>query len=386
MKQSYKHLLQKQEKTKLPGMTKAIILAHYLPQFHPIPENDLWWGKGFTEWTNTAKAKPLFRGHNQPNLPSDLGFYDLRVPEAREQQADLASKHGITGFAYWHYWFGNGKRILERPFNEVLSSGKPDFPFCITWANETWTGVWHGLKNKILVEQTYPGDEDHIQHFNHILPAFLDKRYIKIENKPLFIVYLPHLLPDTKRFTKIWNELAIRNGFDGIYFIGIHYIDWDHKRDGFDEKSVHPLPLYISMMEKNKIRRWTNKLKNMLLSRLSHTYSYEQLIKCYDFHSLTSKDFVPSVLPNWDNTPRSGRKGYVVQGSTPELFRKHFGEMMKFVLAQNYNPHNIVLLKSWNEWAEGNYLEPDMRWGTGYLDAIHEVLSSLEIDTFYSQE
>lgn len=360
---------------------KAIILAHYLPQFYPIAENDLWWGKGFTEWTNTAKAKPFFRGHVQPNLPSELGFYDLRVPEVREEQALLAKTYGITGFAYWHYWFGNGRRILERPFDEVLKSGLPDFPFCLAWANESWSGVWHGLKDKILMEQTYPGKEDYTRHFKHLLPVFRDHRYIRIGNKPLFIVYLPHLLPDASGFTALWNSLAVENGFDGIYFLGIHYIDWDHRKEGFDEKSVHPLPQYISMFEKNLPRRFRNTCMNVINRRLYHTYDYSDLIQAYDFEYLSGKDFVPSLLPNWDNTPRSGREGYVIRGSTPGLFREHFEAVLRFVTSGKFNKHNIILLKSWNEWAEGNYLEPDQRWGRGYLEAIGETLTTLGVDS-----
>lgn len=363
---------------------KAILLAHYLPQFHPIAENDQWWGKGFTEWTNTVKAKPLFRGHLQPNLPSDLGFYDLRIPEVREQQAELAKKHGITGFAYWHYWFGNGQRILERPFNEVLQSGRPDFPFCLAWANESWTGVWHGLKDQILMEQTYPGEADHILHFNHILPALKDKRYIKIDNKPLFIIYLPQFLPETTKFTKLWNDLAIQNGFDGMYFIAIFTMDWDHKSEGFDEKSVHPLHQYMAMFESDPRRKRKNDLTNIAFRRLKTTYCYSDLVKHYNFSWLGKYDFVPTILPNWDNTPRSGKKGYVVHGSTPALFREHFRSIVQFVINQKNNKNNIILLKSWNEWAEGNYLEPDVRWGLGYLESIRDTLISLHLDSTYS--
>lgn len=360
---------------------KAIILAHYLPQFHPIPENDLWWGKGFTEWTNTVKAKPLYRGHKQPNLPSDLGFYDLRVPEVRQQQADLAKNHGITGFAYWHYWFGNGKRILERPFDEVLQSGKPDFPFCLAWANETWTGVWHGLKDRILIEQTYPGETDHILHFKHLLPAFQDKRYIKIDNKPIFIIYLPQFLPDTAKFTKLWNDLAIQNGLEGIYFIGIFTMDWDHKKEGFDEKSVHPLHQYMSMYLTNSNKKRKHEITNFLLNRLKTTFCYSDLIRNYNFSWLGSYDYIPTILPNWDNTPRSGGNGFVVHGSTPALFHQHFKSIVQFVLNQTNNTHNIILIKSWNEWAEGNYLEPDNRWGNAYLLAIRDALKELEVDS-----
>ncbi len=362
---------------------KALVLAHYLPQFHPIPENDIWWGKGFTEWTNTVKAKPLFKGHVQPNLPSELGFYDLRVPEVREQQAKLARDHGISGFIYWHYWFGNGKRLLERPFDEVLQSGKPGFPFALGWANETWTGVWHGLKDKILIEQLYPGKEDYVAHFNHVLKAFQDKRYIKIANKPLFFLHVPHLIPDLKEFTTIWNELAVENGFDGIYFLGTHYIDWDHKKFGFDDKSVHPLAQYVTMFEKSKMRKFKNIAFNILSGKLRYTYKYKDLIRSYDYDWLLKKDFVPSVLPNWDNSPRSGKKGWIIRGSDPDLFGENFKDMLKFVLKQDKNPNNIILLKSWNEWAEGNYLEPDMRFGKGYLEAIRSALEDLKVDSSY---
>ncbi|MBN2172748.1 MAG: glycoside hydrolase family 99-like domain-containing protein [Bacteroidales bacterium] len=365
---------------------KAIILAHYLPQFHPIPENDDWWGKGFTEWTNTVKAKPLFRGHHQPNLPADLGFYDLRVPEVREQQAELAQNHGITGFAYWHYWFGEGKQLLERPFQEVLESGGPGFPFCLGWANESWTGIWHGLSEKILIEQRYPGEADYIAHFNHILRAFQDNRYIKIDNKPLFLVHIPHMLPDALGFTQLWNKLAIQHGFDGIYFIGTHYIDWDHKQDGFDDKSVHPLPQYVDMFERIKQRKRKNDLLNDLSGRLKKTYHYKDLIRSYDTEWLMSKDFVPSVLPNWDNTPRAGKNGWVIHGSTPDLFLEHFTKVLQFVMAHDQNKHHIILLKSWNEWAEGNYLEPDRRFGKRYLEAIRDALKGSQIESAYEYQ
>lgn len=362
---------------------KAIILAHYLPQFHPIEENDKWWGKGFTEWTNTVKAKPLFRGHLQPNLPSDLGFYDLRIPEVREEQAKLAECNGITGFAYWHYWFGNGKRILERPFNEVFQTGKPDFPFCLAWANESWTGIWHGLKDKVLIEQIYPGDYDLIDHFNEILPALKDYRYIKIDNKPIFIVYQPDLLPDKIQFTKLWNTLAIQNGFDGMYLIGISNLDWDYKKDGFDSKSVHPLYLYISMFDKKILNRLKNKITNLTLGIKNKSYRYKDLVNYYDQSWLYDYDFIPTLLPNWDNTPRSGKKGVIIRDSSPELFYNHFRSVASQLIKQKTNPNNIILIKSWNEWAEGNYIEPDSRWGLGYLHAIRDVIKELHLDSKY---
>lgn len=169
---------------------EARVIAYYLPQFHPIPENDNVWGPGFTEWTNVAKARPVFHGHYQPRIPADLGFYDLRLPETREQQAQLAREAGVEGFCYWHYWMGNGKRLLQRPFDEVLNSGKPDFPFCLAWANHDWkTNTWKNKGgNQMICEQLYPGDEDYIAHFNYVLKAFKDHRYITVDGKPLFLI------------------------------------------------------------------------------------------------------------------------------------------------------------------------------------------------------
>ena len=220
---------------------KARIIAFYLPQYHPIPENDAWWGKGFTEWTNVGKAKPLYRGHYQPRVPADLGYYDLRVPETRQAQADMARSYGVEGFMYWHYWFGGGKRLLERPFNEVLASGEPDFPFALAWANETWKGFAHGLTNRnTLIEQRYLGEQDYIDHFHAVLPAFRDRRYITVDGKPLFMVYKPLQHPDMQAFVELWQRLARENGLPGIYFVGQAEVGQEQKilRLGMDAACI----------------------------------------------------------------------------------------------------------------------------------------------------
>ena len=200
---------------------KARIIAYYLPQYHPIPENDKYWGKGFTEWPNVVQARPLFRGHKQPHIPADLGFYDLRLPEVREEQAQLARKAGIEGFMYWHYWFGGGKELLERPFNEVVNSGKPAFPFCLGWANHDWsTKSWtvnKNFKNVMIAKQTYPGDEDIILHFNTYLKAFRDPRYIKVDGRLLFVVFKPLDVPNMKRHIELWQQRLKR--MDSTVFI-----------------------------------------------------------------------------------------------------------------------------------------------------------------------
>ena len=223
-----------------PTALRARAIALYLPQFHPIPENDEWWGKGFTEWTNTAKAKPMFRGHYQPHIPADLGFYDLRVPETREAQAALARQYGIEGFCYYHYWFA-GRRILERPFNEVLHSGAPDFPFCLCWANATWSGIWYGEPKRVLIEQTYPGRADHEAHFQTLLPAFKDPRYIRVDDKPVFLIFQPFDLPDAAATLALWRAMAADAGLSGLHIGGMslsHH--WSPRAHGFDVRVAQP--------------------------------------------------------------------------------------------------------------------------------------------------
>jgi hypothetical protein len=356
-------------------MSKKIkVLSFYLPQYYPIPENDAWWGKGYTEWINTAKAKPLFPGHKQPHLPSDLGFYDLRVPETRIAQATLAQEHGIDGFIYWHYWFGNGKQLLELPFNEVLKTGKPNFSFCLAWANQSWTGIWHGLSNNLLIKQEYPGEKDYTAHFYNLLDAFRDDRYIKINNKPLFIIYSPDDIPGSIEFIGLWNGLAIKNGFNGIHFIGTHYRKWDHEKAGYDGQTVHQPAHYVKVYENNVFSRIGGMFKRRALGKwFPFVINYGNLISRYHFNDFPKDTFIPTIIPNWDNTPRLHSRGWVFSKSTPEVFKQHFEEAMKFVRAQN-NEHKMVFIKSWNEWAEGNYLEPDLQWGKGYLMAIKEVV------------
>ena len=361
---------------------KARVLAYYLPQFHPIPENDEWWGKGFTEWTNVGKAKPLFPGHYQPHVPADLGYYDLRVPETREAQAQLAREYGVEGFVYWHYWFGNGKRLLERPFNEVLASGKPDFPFALAWANETWAGFAHGTswERPPLIQQTYPGDDDYIAHFKAVLPAFKDKRYITCNNKPVFVVYKPKQLPDAAHFIELWRQLAIDNGLQGVYFIA-HEADALREDDcrlryesrmaeGFD--AVNFVNLMVDSVNEYS---WWNRIVRWLFYKHDfcrivpdiRPYKIEAFRTCLD-----NKDNVfPTIVPGWDHTPRTGIKGSVLYNSTPEKFREAVRYAINVV---KYKPseNQIVFIKSWNEWAEGNYMEPDLRYGHSYLKALGE--------------
>ncbi|OGT07450.1 MAG: lipopolysaccharide biosynthesis protein [Gammaproteobacteria bacterium GWF2_41_13] len=352
-------------------MQKARCIAFYLPQFHPIPENDEWWGKGFTEWTNVTKAVSLFKGHYQPILPADLGFYDLRVPETRIAQADLAKEYGIEAFCYWHYWFGNGRRILERPFQEVLESGKPDFPFCLAWANDSWSGVWYGDSDRVLIKQTYPGNEDYKNHFYSLLKAFKDRRYVLVNNRLLFLVYNPKELPNGKEYTDLWRKLADKEGLPGFHFVGVSDGGWNPLENGFDAV-VQDSPFANLIDYKNQFYRLLKKvgldfIRKRILKR-PRIYRYKNLINFLKNKKLEDIEY-PLVIPNWDNTARSGLNGLVLDKSTPELFEEMLENALSSVEHRS-RESNLIFVKSWNEWAEGNYVEPDRKFGLGYLEVI----------------
>jgi lipopolysaccharide biosynthesis protein len=359
----------------------ARLIAFYLPQFYPIPENDLWWGKGFTEWTNVTRAKPLFPGHRQPNLPGDLGLYDLRVPEVREAQANLARSYGIEGFCYWHYWLGDGRRLLDRVFNEVLESGKPDFPFCLAWANHDWNRAWHGEKYHILVEQKYPGEEDHRNHFKFLLRAFQDPRYIRIDGKPIFILFRPEELPRSKEVIALWKGMAVEAGLPGLFIPGISEVDVSLDKYGCDARIPGEPGIFwrlkarssVSTAPQSQAFRFANKFWNKLRAKIPFPQisSYKRKTKLYVNLPPCDSKTLPCVVPNWDNTPRSGTRGTLFPDATPELYRMVLRKAIADVV--NRPPdHRLVLLKSWNEWAEGNHLEPDQRFGHEFLKVTKE--------------
>ncbi len=379
---------------------KPRIIALYLPQFHPIPENDKWWGKGFTEWNNVVKAKPLFKGHYQPHLPADLGFYDLRLPEVRQQQADLAREAGIEGFCYYHYWFGNGKQLLERPFNEVLASGKPDFPFCICWANHDWTNkTW--VKDKsthrdsMIMKMEY-SMEDHVAHFNALLPAFKDKRYITVDGKPLFAIYQPKAIPDVEKFIALWQKMALENGLPGIHFVGYSVNSSGRSVKGnkvslwtTDEAAEH----YKSVLDlgfdavlssglsraqsicKGKLKMLFYFLTKNSVLPTSNICDYSDVMKHYYVEEDAWENVYPTLLPQWDRTPRAGKGTNPLINATPEKFQKTIENALELI--KNKAPeHKILFLKAWNEWGEGDYVEPDDRFGHGWLDAIRKALEN----------
>lgn len=349
------------------------ILALYLPQFHPFPENDEWWGKGFTEWTNVGKAERLFKGHYQPRVPSELGYYDLRLPVVREQQAELAKEAGVTAFCYWHYWFGNGKQLMENIFNEVLESGKPDFPFCLAWANHTWRAVGCTAGNydpRILIEQTYPGVEDAKMHFNYLLKAFRDERYVKIDGKPYLFIFDPVTLPQL--YIDNFKKWTIEAGFPDLFLVANvnnRLISKDVLlNNGFNAVCYCNLSPFESFSEKV-----FKNIKSRILQRPKNLYDYKILDKVLITDAENSSNVIPQIVPQWDHSPRLGNKSLIFKNASPEKFDKHVRHALE-AIKNKPEEQQIIMLKSWNEWAEGNYMEPDLKFGRGYINALREVL------------
>ena len=359
-------------------MSKARVIAFYLPQYFPTPENDRWWGKGFTEWTNVGRTKPLFRGHYQPKVPADLGYYDLRVPEVRTQQAELAKEAGIEGFCYWHYWFA-GQRLLDRVFKEVVEGGKPDFPFCLCWANHSWyQKTWDPNKpNRLLIEQTYPGLEDYEAHFYALLPAFKDSRYMKVNGKLIFGLFAPLDIPNAKLFKETWNKLAIKNGLNGFAFFG--YLPQSVKSDKIDRVlgsfDYVALDQYATAITSKadffmRMQKW---IRNHVLHQ-PYIGLYKDYVNYLSRHTPVDDKILPCILPNYDHTPRSGRRGMLLHNSTPTLWGKLLENV--FMLRSHIKEEeNLVFIKAWNEWGEGNYLEPDLKYGKDYLKVLRDQLN-----------
>ena len=361
-------------------MPKVRPIAIYLPQFHPIVENDEWWGKGFTEWTNVTKAKPLFKGHYQPHLPTDLGFYDLRLSEVREEQAKLAKEYGIHGFCYYHYWF-NGKRLMERPFQEVFESGKPNFPFMLCWANENFTRAWDGLNKHILLEQKYSEDDDRA-HIRYLIPYFRDDRYIKIDGKPVFCVYKSAAFPTMERTIQIWREEMRKEGlelylcrFDRIESLGENLSGFDASVDFQPFSSTmffYKKKLLLKRSIRIGLRRFfkLNKISNAIAA---DKYDYEDYVNYAISQPFPSYKIYPGITPSWDNSARKPNNYMVFINSTPLLYKKWIDSILK-----KFKPYseeeNFIFINAWNEWAEGNHLEPCIKWGREYLEKTKEAL------------
>ena len=377
------------------------IIAFYLPQFHDIPENDKWWGKGFTEWVNVKKAQPLFPGHCQPRVPLNDNYYDLLDDDVKIWQANIAKEHGVYGFCYYHYWF-SGKMLLEKPMEQMLANKKVDIPFCICWANVSWTKSWVN-ENKILIQQFYGDRKEWKEHFDYMLPFFKDDRYIKEEGKPLFVLYRPETVEHLNEMLDYWDELAKQNGFAGIKYAyqNITFDLMKNKDDSRFDYNIEFQPSYAWNDMNNSTALQTSKGGNLLRNAkrstfawiekkfginpynyLAHTGKEEKstvTITSYDdawnailSHNPADEKCVPGAFVSWDNTPRKVHRGQVYVGDTPEKFKKYLSQQIR--RAREVYHKDMIFMYAWNEWAEGGYLEPDERYGYKNLEAIRDAL------------
>ncbi len=355
-------------KKHMHSATDIKAIAFYLPQFHPIKENDEWWGKGFTEWTNVAKALPQFEGHYQPRLPGELGYYDLRLPEIQKRQVELAKNYGIFGFCFHYYWF-NGRRVLEKPLNAYLENKNLDFPFCINWANENWTKRWDGQDQDILLQQKH-SDEDDLEFIKEISKMFKDKRYIRVDGKPLLMIYRPSDFPDIKASSERWRRWCLNNGIGEIYLVLTHAFEHiDPKTIGFDaatEFAPNSFPLKII----NESLNIYNDYYEGEIRSYSNAIKYSQSISRPKYKKFRS------LCPGWDNEARKPGRGTTIHGATPDLYATWLRYLCKYTDEVFEGDERLIFINAWNEWGEGAYLEPDQKFGYGYLEKTHQILTS----------
>ena len=367
------------------------IIPLYLPQFHQIPENDEWWGKGFTEWTNVKKAKPLFNGHYQPRIPLDKNYYDLTLVEVLKWQCKIAKDHGIYGFCFYHYWF-NGKLLLEKPMELLLAHPEIDTHYCVSWANHNWEDSWKASpgREKILIGHDFDDETDWKPHFNYLLQFFKDPRYMKEDGKPLLTIYIPNIIGKLNKMLTLWNQMAIESGFSGLKFLFQSAMSYQSKgwdRSMFDYGiEFHPgfvnnVPSKLSFFN---IMKYSHKIKSFLgiKSRLTRVQkkvafsNYDETWKRILSLKPSADNAIPSAFVDWDNTPRKQHSGRVYLGATPEKFKKYFKQLL--VKAKVEYKTDKIFLFAWNEWAEGGYLEPDEKYGYGYLNAIKDAINDFK--------
>jgi hypothetical protein len=341
------------------------LIAYYLPQFHPIAENDAWWGKGFTEWRNVARAYPHFDGHYQPRVPGELGYYDLRVADVMRRQVELAKNYGIGAFCFHFYWFG-GKRLLELPIRNYLNNKDIDLPFCLCWANENWSRRWDGGEGDVLISQQHSAEDD-VAFLTYLDRYFRDDRYLKVNGRPVLTIYRPSSLPDARESAIRWRQTAEKLGYPGIYLIATNAFDSGDQSLGFDALSEFPphgtrAPNIQNKLELSKFRSgW-------------RVRSYASIVESEKGRPPPAGVVHPGVMPSWDNSPRRPANGEIVHGSTPALFRDWLEHAIRLA-AKNPENQRFVFINAWNEWAEGAYLEPDARYGYAYLNACGSALA-----------
>ncbi len=368
-------------------MDKVRLLAFYLPQFHPIPENDSWWGQGFTEWTNTSASKPLFSGHYQPHIPADLGYYDLRDHNILEKQAEMAQEYGLHGFVFYHYWF-LGKRLLELPVKNILALKTPKIPFCLCWSNENWTRRWDGLDQEILIAQEYSTDDD-VYHIRKLIPIFEDERYLRIGGRPVFIVYRAEQLPDPKKTAEIWRSEVAKAGLGELYLVQVESFvaDLNPTGNGFDA-AVEFAPdwrrIGIPLCRDPEIE--VLDLNNDLVAACleNRIYLYDDVVQNMLEKPEPHYKRFPGVFPGWDNSPRRQKikMATIIHDSTPDKYQNYLEKVITRVCTHLKSEERLVFINAWNEWGEGCHLEPDRRFGHAYLKATRKALAKTEtLDT-----
>lgn len=371
------------------------IIPLYLPQFHTIPENDEWWGKGFTEWVNVRDAKPLFEGHNQPRVPLNNNYYDLSDIETLKWQCRIAKEYGIYGFCMYHYWF-NGHLLLEKPIEMLLAHPEIDIKYCISWANHDWTDAWKASNRqpKVLIAHNFDDEKDWVDHFNYLLPFFKDPRYMTENNKPLMVIYIPNIIRKLKKMLDVWSQMARDNGFDGLTFIyqsAASSFDnsWDHSL--FDY-GVEMNPGYVGLANRQKnssffpkLMKYSHEIKRFLhirrsllpqkkiteVSKADYDYTWQRILELRPISN--APKMIPCAFTDWDNTPRHKERGYLFQGVSPDKFKSYFIQLIDNT--KNFYDTDMIFVFAWNEWAEGGYLEPDEKNGFAFLEAIKECLS-----------
>lgn len=346
------------------------IIAFYLPQFHCIKENDEWWGEGFTEWINVKKSNPLFKNHNQPRVPLGENYYNLLEVNTHKWQSDLMKQYNIYGLCYYHYWF-KGKQLLEQPIEILLENKEIDTKFCMSWANEPWTRSWDGKNKDIIMPQDYGNEDDWIEHFNYLIKFFKDDRYIKVDNKPVFVIYRTTSINECDKMIELWEKLAKKNGLDGIYIVETlnSFQEKPHLVDSNAVIEFEPMfTLRNDMPFYTQSKRFINK-KLSKLDKFDYDQVWSRILNRNRIYE--NKEKFSGAFVDWDNSPRKGEKATVCTDVTVDKFKKNFENLV--TKCKKENNDRFIFINAWNEWAEGTYLEPDTKNKYGYLEAIKQI-------------
>lgn len=339
------------------------LIAHYLPQFHEIPENNNAWGKGFTEWVNVRKARIIFEGQNQPREPLNDNYYNLLDDSVMQWQAEIANEAGIYGFCFYHYWF-EGRLVLEKPVLRLLSDPSIKIHYCFAWANEPWTKTWHGAggEREILIPQTYGREEDWEQHCQYFLPYFRDDRYIKVDGSPMLLIYRLRNIPEFNQMIRYWNKRAVEEGFEGIYIVSMNV--------GREHSSMSRWVNASVDFEPNTSKYELYKVSDMGGSVLDYDKICRKMLE-----KQHCKGYFRTMFADYDDTPRRGKRGIYTVNASPEKFGRYLSEALALSMKEG---NEYVFLNAWNEWGEGNYLEPDKRWQYAYLKEMCSIAKGRE--------